>query len=94
MDILKENRICSNPIGMTTRSKQRYMTAPIPRTESIYKLSKLKDVGKPKIIKEEDVFNFTNKKEKKRELVKEKKSKAFDVKTDNKQTGIKLKYVR
>tara|TARA_R110001632_G_scaffold231403_1_gene369905 strand:+ start:131 stop:415 length:285 start_codon:yes stop_codon:yes gene_type:complete len=93
MDILKENRICSQPLGMVTRSKQRHITAPIPRTESIYKLSKLKGVGKPTPIKEEDVFNFTNKKEKKREQIKEKKSKKFDVKTDNKQTPVSLRSV-
>ena len=43
MNINKENRICSNPMNAPMHEKKRFQTAPIPRTESIYKLNKLLD---------------------------------------------------
>ena len=72
--------------------KKRFQTAPIPRTESIYKLSKVKDIGIFKPIDEKEVFNFNNSPIKKKVIKKEKPNKLLDTKTDNKKTKIKLQY--
>jgi len=83
MDISKENRICNNPMGAATRTKERHVVAPIPRNEGIYKLSKLKNVGIPEKIKEKDVFNFTGKPTKPKKTQKKiKKDKNLDVTKD------------
>tara|TARA_R110000796_G_scaffold195773_2_gene312319 strand:+ start:920 stop:1207 length:288 start_codon:yes stop_codon:yes gene_type:complete len=94
MDISKENRICNNPLAAATRTKERYISSPIPRTEGIYKLSKLKNVGIPETIKEETVFNFTGKKDKKpKQTEKVKKNKLLDVSKDAKGKNIKQKSI-
>ncbi len=89
MDISKENRICNNPMGAATRTKERHVVAPLPRNEGIYKLSKLKNVGVPETIKEKDVFNFTGKTTKPKQTEKIKKNKNLDVVKDAR--GGKLK---
>ena len=92
MNINKENRICSNPMNAPMHEKKRFQTAPIPRTESIYKLNKIKDIGIFKPIDEKEVFNFNNTEAKKKVIKKQKPNKLLDNKTDNKKTKIKLQY--
>ena len=92
-EILNENRICNNPLNAQMRTKNRFQVSPIPRTESIYKLNKVKHIGKPTKIKETDIFNFNHAETKKKETKKEKPNKLLDINKDNKKTKINLKYI-
>ena len=96
MDIIKDNRICHNPMGATLHDAKRYQLAPQPRQEEIFKHRKVKRAGLPEEVKANTIFDFNfyknNQKPKQpKEIKKPKPNKKFDVKQDNKGTKTVLK---
>ena len=57
-DIEKENIRCMNPFSLPMRLKGRQPKQERPNTDKIYKLSKVKNAGKPEEITENKVFDF------------------------------------
>ena len=57
-DIEKENIRCMNPFSLPMRLKGRQPKQERPNTDKIYKLSKVKNAGKPELITEGKVFDF------------------------------------
>ena len=64
MDILKENRICKEPMRATLRTAERRSYAVLPDTDPVLKLTKVNALNKPKIVKDNEVFDFSNGKKK------------------------------
>ena len=58
MDILKENCICKNTMGIPLRYKERQTHTAIYGKDALFKIPKVKEINKPKIIKECDIFDF------------------------------------
>lgn len=64
MDILKENRICKEPMRATLRTAERRSYAVLPDTDPVLKLTKVNALNKPKVVKDNDIFDFSNGKKK------------------------------
>ena len=60
MDILKENRICKEPMRATLRTAERRSYAVLPDTDPVLKLKRVNALNKPKIVKDTEVFDFSN----------------------------------
>ena len=90
-EIIRDYRICKNPMGASLHDGTRYQYAPQPREEHIFKATKLKKAGLPQEVKEGNVFDFNYYKNGKKitqakEIKPIKKDKRFDVKQDSKGT--------
>jgi hypothetical protein len=88
-EIIRDYRICKNPMGATLHDAKRYSNAPAPREEQIFKHSKVKKAGLPQEVKANKVFDFNyykngNKLTPAKEVKPIKKDKKFDVKQDSK----------
>lgn len=98
MEIIRDYRICKNPMGARLHDNQRYNLAPQPREEQIFKHNKVKKAGLPEEITASKVFDFDfyNRGEQPKEqkqISKPKKNKKFDVKKDAKGTNTKMKNI-
>ena len=60
MDILKENRVCKEPMNATLRTAERRSYALLPSSDLVLKLPKVNALNKPKVVKDKDVFDFSN----------------------------------
>jgi hypothetical protein len=60
MDINKENAICKEPMRATLRMPQRRSYAVLPDTDPVLKLKRVSALNKPKIVKDSEVFDFSN----------------------------------
>ena len=90
-EVIRDYRICKNPMGATLHDTKRYNLAPQPREEQIFKHSKLKQVGIPDEVKSNEVFDFKfykngGKAKKSKQVKPIKKDKKFDTKQDSKGT--------
>lgn len=90
-EIIRDYRICKNPMGASLHDGTRYQYASQPREEHIFKATKLKKVGLPQEVKATNVFDFNyykngKKTTKAKEIKPIKKDKRFDVKQDSKGT--------
>jgi len=77
----EENVICNNTRGMPLIYKERIVHTPLIEKESVFKMKKVKEIVKPKIVKDTDVFDFNLSKHKEnKKKLKENKDKRFKVK--------------
>ena len=64
MDINKENAICKEPMRATLRTAERRSYAVLPHTDPVFKLTRVNALNKPNIVKDSEVFDFSNGKKK------------------------------
>jgi len=95
-EVIRDYRICKNPLGVALHENKRYTLTPQPREEQVFKHNKVKTAGLPEVVKDTDVFDYNfykngNKKVKTKQMKPLKKDKRFDTKRDNKNTRVTQK---
>ena len=80
MDLLKENCICKNTRTAPLRYKERIIHTPLPDTDYVSQSKTVKQLNKPKVVKDEDVFDFGKIKQKTKKTL-ENNDKRFKVKS-------------